>query len=74
VEIERFPIGRPVDSAPAIRQQGDTTILSVFEEVFVVERKLVLKEEIHIKRVHVSERYRETGAKSSDHANRSENR
>jgi uncharacterized protein (TIGR02271 family) len=59
VQIDRIPIGRQVDAAPPVRQEGDTTILSVVEETIVVERRLILKEEIHIRRLHVSERHQE---------------
>lgn len=60
VEVERVPVGRTVDSVPPVRQEGDTTILSVVEEVVVVERRLVLKEEVHIRRVKTTEHHRET--------------
>jgi len=43
VEIERVLIGRPVDAVPPVREEGDTTVISVVEEVLVVERRLVLK-------------------------------
>ena len=59
VQIDRIPIGRQVDAVPPVRQEGDTTILSVVEETVVVERRLILKEEIHIRRLHVSERHQE---------------
>lgn len=60
VEVERIPVGRTVDSVPPVRQEGDTTILSVVEEVVVVERRLVLKEEVHIRRVKTTEHHSET--------------
>lgn len=50
VEVERVPIGREVDRAPEIRTEGDVTIVPVLEEVLVVEKRLVLKEELHIRR------------------------
>ena len=59
VQIDRIPVGRQVDAVPPIRQEGDTTILPVVEETVVVERRLILKEEIHIRRLHVSERHQE---------------
>ena len=34
--IERVPVNRVVESAPAIRQQGDITIVPVVEEIMVV--------------------------------------
>ena len=60
VEVERVAIGRMVDAAPPDRQEGDTTVISIVEEVLVVERRLVLKEEVRLRRVRVSERHRET--------------
>ena len=60
VEIERVPIGRQIEAIPPVRQEGDTTILSVVEETLVIERRLILKEEIYIRRLHVAERHQET--------------
>ncbi len=51
VEVTRVPIGRIVEAVPDVREEGDTTILPVVEEVLVVERRLVLKEEVHLRRV-----------------------
>jgi len=59
VEIETVPVGRKVDAMPEVRQEGDATIVPVVEEVLVVERQLMLKEEIHIKRVRDTERHQE---------------
>jgi stress response protein YsnF len=50
VEVIRVPIDQVVDSAPEIRTDGDVTIVPVLEEVLVVTRQLVLKEELHIRR------------------------
>lgn len=51
VEVARVPIGKEVEAIPPQRQEGDTTIVPVVEEVVVIGRKLVLKEEIHLKLV-----------------------
>jgi uncharacterized protein (TIGR02271 family) len=59
VEIERVPIGRMIDAAPPVRDEGDTTIIPVVEEVIVVERRLVLKEEVRLRRVRVTEQHLE---------------
>lgn len=48
VEIVRVPVGREIDSRPDIRQDGATTIIPIVEEILVVERRLVLREEIHL--------------------------
>ena len=59
VEIERTPIGKPLERAPTVREEGDTLIIPVVEEVLVVERRLVLKEEIRIRRVRETERHQQ---------------
>ena len=48
--IERVPVNRVVEKVEPVRQEGETTIVPVYEEVVVVERRLVLKEEIRITR------------------------
>ena len=50
VEVTRVPINKVVETAPEIRTDGDVTIVPVLEEVLVVEKRLVLKEELHIRR------------------------
>ena len=50
VEVTRVPIDQVVDTAPEIRTEGDVTIVPVLEEVLVVTKQLVLKEELHIRR------------------------
>jgi stress response protein YsnF len=60
VEIERVPIDRTVEVAPPTRQEGDITIIPVVEEIVVVERRLVLKEEVRVRRVSTKEQHQET--------------
>jgi len=50
VEVERIAINRAVDGPVAVRHEGDVMIVPVLEEVLVVEKRLVLKEELHIRR------------------------
>ena len=50
VEVERIPVNRVVDTVPQIRTDGDVTIIPVFEERLVVEKQLVLVEEVRIRR------------------------
>lgn len=50
VDVTRVPIDRPVDTAPEVRTEGDVVIVPVVEEVLVVEKRLVLREELHIRR------------------------
>jgi stress response protein YsnF len=60
VEFERVPIGRAIEVVPSISHEGDITIIPVVEEIVVVERRLVLKEEIRIRRVSTKEQHQET--------------
>ena len=60
VEIERVPIDRTVEVAPPTRQEGDITIIPVVEEFVVVERRLILKEEVRVRRVSTKEQHQET--------------
>ncbi len=48
--IEHVQIDRIVAEAPPQRQEGDTLILPVVEEVLVMEKRLMLREEIRITR------------------------
>ncbi len=48
VIIERVPVNRVVEGPIPVRYEGDTMILSLLEEVLVVETRLLLKEEVHI--------------------------
>jgi uncharacterized protein (TIGR02271 family) len=48
--VERVAVGRPVDTPVEVRQEGEVTIVPVHEEEIVVTRRLVLKEELHIRR------------------------
>ncbi len=59
VQVERVPIRRAVAAVPPVREEGDTTILPVVEEVIIVERRLILKEEVRIRRMRVAERHSE---------------
>ena len=50
-EVERVPIDRKVTEVPQTRQEGDVMIVPVVEEILVVERRLLLKEEIRLRLV-----------------------
>ena len=50
VEVTRVPIGREVAETPLTRTEGDVTIIPVLEERLVVEKRLVLVEEVHVRR------------------------
>ena len=48
-EVERVQIDREVSEPPQTRQDGDVLIVPVVEEILVVERRLVLREEIRLR-------------------------
>lgn len=50
VEVTRVPIQRVVDGPIPLRDENGTIIISVLEEVLVVEKRLMLKEELHIRK------------------------
>ena len=55
-EIERVAVNRTVDAPPVVRYEGDTMIVPVMEEVLVTEKRLVLREELHIRKRQVEVR------------------
>lgn len=59
IAIERIQIGREVPAPPEIREEGDVLIVPVVEEILVVERKWVLKEELRVRRTHSTQRIEE---------------
>jgi uncharacterized protein (TIGR02271 family) len=50
VVIERVSINRVVEGPISVHFEEDTLIIPVLEEVFVIEKRLLLKEEVHITR------------------------
>jgi uncharacterized protein (TIGR02271 family) len=48
VQVERVPVGRVVDAIPEPRHEGDTLVIPVLEEVLVVEKRVMLKEEVRV--------------------------
>jgi uncharacterized protein (TIGR02271 family) len=48
VSVERVPVNRVVEGPVPVRYEGDTMIVSVLEEVLVVDTRLLLREEVHI--------------------------
>ncbi len=48
-EVERVTVNRMVDAAPEVRHDGETLIVPILEEVLVVEKRLMLREELHIR-------------------------
>lgn len=50
VVIERVAINRLLTEPAVVRVDGDVTIVPLMEEVLVVEKRLLLREEVHIHR------------------------
>ena len=48
VTVERVTLNRLVDAPVPVRQEGDTLIISLLEEVVVMEKRLRVKEELRI--------------------------
>lgn len=57
VEVRRVPIGKQVKKAPRVRETADEIIIPVVEEVVFFERRLVLKEELHVRKVRSVEKH-----------------
>jgi stress response protein YsnF len=55
VEVTRKPVDREIEAVPETRVEGDTTIIPIVEEIVVVEKRLVLVEEIHVRRIETTE-------------------
>ena len=49
VEVTRVPMQRVVEGPVPVREEDGTTIISRVEEVLVVEKRWMLREEIHIR-------------------------
>ena len=48
VTVERVPVGRPVDAPEPTRHEDGVTVIPVYEEVLVVQKQLVLREEVRL--------------------------
>jgi stress response protein YsnF len=68
VEVRRVQLNREVDGPQNPRQEGDTLIVPVVEEVLRVQRVWVLKEEIHLRRITTSEIHEEKVVVSREEA------
>lgn len=60
VEVERVPLDRWVEAPVPVRQEGDTTIVTLLEEVAVVEKRLRATEEVRITKRRVVEHSSQT--------------
>jgi len=68
IEIDRKVLNQVVDTAPHVRHEGDVTIIPLLEEVLVVEKRLGLREELHIRRVREESRSQQRVVLQSEHA------
>lgn len=59
-DVSHTQIGRFVDGPQPIRQTDDELIVPIVEEQVILERRWLLKEELHIIRSEKSSTYRET--------------
>jgi stress response protein YsnF len=51
IEVERVQVGRTIETAPPVREEDGVTVIPIVEEIVVVEKRLVLKEELRVRRV-----------------------
>jgi stress response protein YsnF len=51
VEIQHVTVDRELTDWPDVRTEGDVTIIPVVEERLVVEKRLFLVEEVHVRRL-----------------------
>jgi uncharacterized protein (TIGR02271 family) len=68
VEVKRVAVNKFIEEPVPVREEGDVTIVPVFEEVLVVEKRLMLKEEIHLIRRRVATQQRQTFAVRKEEA------
>ncbi len=47
-DVERVVLNLPIESAPAVRVEGDVTIYPLVEEQMVLTKQLILKEEVRV--------------------------
>jgi uncharacterized protein (TIGR02271 family) len=69
VAVERIAIDRPLRDGqiPSVREQDGVLIVPVIEEVLVVEKRLMLKEELHVRRIREETRDRQEVALRREH-------
>lgn len=51
VEVERVPMDRQVEAVPPVREEDGVTIIPVVREVLIVQKQLILTEEVRLRRV-----------------------
>jgi uncharacterized protein (TIGR02271 family) len=56
VEVEHVPVGRVVSERTEPYQEGDVLVVPIYEEQVVVTKRLLLREELHVRRVITTQR------------------
>ncbi|MGI8669152.1 MAG: YsnF/AvaK domain-containing protein [Aridibacter sp.] len=69
VSVERVAINKFVDTPPEIRHDGDTMIIPVLEEQIVIQKRLVLVEELHVRKQVVEINHTETVVARKENVN-----
>ena len=59
VEVKHIAIARQIDAVPPVRQEDDVMIIPIVDEILVIEKRLILREEVHIRRIRVAENHHE---------------
>lgn len=60
VQVERLPVEQIVDGPVTMHYEGDTLVIPVMEEVLIVEKRLLLKEEVRVTKYGRETRHQET--------------
>lgn len=71
IEVERVPVNRTLsegEAPPQSREEGDTLVVPVVEEVAVVVKRLVLREEVRLRLVHTETPFEEAVSVRRQHA------
>jgi stress response protein YsnF len=55
IEIQRVPRNELIEAIPEVRTENGTTIIPLVQEQLVVEKRLVLVEEVRLHRVHTKQ-------------------
>lgn len=67
--VERVPVGRVVDAPSQPWHEGHTLVVPVYEEQLVLQKRLVLKEEVRITRTRQEQTHRQQVELRQEHVN-----
>lgn len=68
LDVQHVPVNQVVDRPPPVRYEGTTMIVPLCEEVLVIEKRLLLKEEVRVTRAERPVRHAETVVLRSEQA------